>query len=76
MALDGGKGVVVNYTSPQGSDGNIRKGVVIVNCNPNAIEPMNIQIYNPPNYTSYSVQFDSAYACPVNMDKKFYLRLK
>jgi len=61
--LAGGKGVVATFKSPMGTDGNVRQGVVTVTCKPDAAEPQNIVVHNPPNVLGYNTQFDTAHAC-------------
>jgi len=64
VGLNGGQGVMAFFTSPPDRSGNVRSGNVTVYCNPNAITPQNVKIYNPATITSYQASWESAYACP------------
>jgi len=58
----GGAGLVANFQAT-GNDQQTRKGVVTVNCNPNAQNPDNKAFVAPQNVNGYAASFDSAFAC-------------
>jgi hypothetical protein len=65
VGQDGGAGVTIFYVSPPGEEDNsVRKGTVTIKCNPAATKPLKIDIHNPTNVNDYSIEFESAAACP------------
>jgi len=79
QGLPGGIGVVAKVVAPPTPRGEIRSGVVTMNCNPNAVNPTNIKIHNPADLTGYTASFDTALACSKTLactvtadDKSFY----
>eukprot|EP01124_Arcella_intermedia_P027701 TRINITY_DN5474_c0_g1_i2.p1 TRINITY_DN5474_c0_g1~~TRINITY_DN5474_c0_g1_i2.p1 ORF type:complete len:241 (-),score=19.05 TRINITY_DN5474_c0_g1_i2:13-735(-) len=57
-------GVALTYTSIK--DG--RQGTVIINCDPTATEPTNLEAISPSDKMGYKMIFSSKYACPVQTD--------
>jgi len=64
VGKNGGAGVEAFFVSPPGTDGLVRKGKVIISCNPAASTPVKLDIHNPTNVNSYEITFESVAACP------------
>jgi hypothetical protein len=64
VGFPGGRGVI-GYVSSTSPNGDLRSGNVTMLCNPNAIQPNNVQVFNPSTLTDFAISFESALACPL-----------